>query len=200
MSWGVSLDGHESTKQCESNFLILNVANEKKDFYCTFNNSGTYNFNVTFSNTVSQANAAKQIPIQPCKCRGKIQSLCGRALGNFIISFLFLFLAPPINVVATSTSVVAVLVVLVIIVIIVIAVVASYMSYRKFHNRATETADFSFVKLKTPPTRRQRLFTQVSKVKEKFGKKKKRFGLVNTDENLDSFYGSLNPFAAHESL
>ena len=111
-----------------------------------------------------------------------------------------MFLAPPINVVATSTSVVAVLVVLVIIVIIVIAVVASYMSYRKFHNRATETADFSFVKLKTPPTRRQRLFTQVSKVKDKFGKKKKRFGLVNTDENVDSFYGSLNPFAAHESL
>ncbi|XP_011404149.1 PREDICTED: uncharacterized protein LOC100632877 [Amphimedon queenslandica] len=172
VQWEVFHDGHESPKRCEHSSLVLH-SNEPGVFYCTFNDSGIYNFNVSFSNTVSYTSKAKQIPIQP---------------------------SPPINVVATSTSVVAVLVVLIVVVIIIIAVVTSYMSYRKFRNKATETADFSFVKLEVPPTRRQRLVAQISKVKERFGKKRQRFGLVNTDENVDSFYGSLNPFAAHESL
>ena len=188
VQWEVFLDGHESPKRCEQSSLEL-PDNQPKIFYCTFNDSGTYNFNVSFNNTVSHATAAKQIPIQPCELF--------RAEGYILF---YIFVAPPINVVATSTSVVAVLVVLIAVIIIIIAVVTSYMSYRKFRNKATETADFSFVKLEMPPNRRQRLVAQISKVKERFGKKKQRFGLVNTDDNLDGFYGSLNPFAAHESL
>lgn len=102
--------------------------------------------------------------------------------------------------VATSTSAVAVLIVLLVVVIICVVLIGSYISYRKFRNKSTEIADFSFVDL-DEPSRWQRLTTQANKIRERFGKRKK-FGLVNPGENetLDSFYGSLNPFAAHESL
>lgn len=119
-------------------------------------------------------------------------------LGDTIM--FFLFLAPPINVVATSTSAVAVLIVVIILVIITIVLVSTYISYRKFRNKSTETADFSFVNLNRP-SRWQRLSSSASQLKDRFSKKgNKRFGLVNTSESLDSFYGSLNPFAAHETL
>lgn len=85
-----------------------------------------------------------------------------------------------------------------------IMVIGVYIPYRRYKNKMTETADFTFIDLQKPSLS-QRVKFQVDKVKERFTKKHQRVGLVtrSIDENgeaLDSFYGSLNPFAAHETL
>ena len=94
-----------------------------------------------------------------------------------------------------------ILVVLIIIVVVCIGIVGSYIPYRRFKKRSTETANFSFVDLKKP-SRFNSFRIQIDRLKEKVTKKKSKVGLVNynTDDSVDSFYGSLNPFAAHETL
>ena len=117
--------------------------------------------------------------------------------------FIFFYSAPPSNVVATSTTAIAILIVFLVIVVICIVLIASYIPYRRFKRKTTETANFSFIDLQTP-SRWERFKFQVEKFKDRLSKKRGRVGLVNYrnrhDETLDSFYGSLNPFAAHESL
>lgn len=56
VEWSLYFNG--STMQCEQNATILNSA-QSDTFYCTFNNSGDYNINVTFKNTVSYESANK---------------------------------------------------------------------------------------------------------------------------------------------
>lgn len=118
------------------------------------------------------------------------------------ITLILLYaLGPPIAVVATSTTLVVVLVIVMVIVIICIVGVASYIPYRRYKMKSTETANFSFIDLRRP-SRLDGVKLQAKKLKERFTKRKAKVGLVNyrDDNSLDSFYGSLNPFAAHESL
>ena len=106
------------------------------------------------------------------------------------------------KVVTTSTTVVVLVVFLIIAVICAIVFVMGYISYRKYKNRATETADFTFIDLQKP-SRWKMVKIQFMQLKDKLGsKRRKRVGLVqpNEDSDVDSLYGSVNPFAGHESL
>ena len=121
-----------------------------------------------------------------------------------IVILSFFYLASPVNVIATSTTAIAILIVFLVIVVICIVLIASYIPYRRFKHKTTETANFSFIDLQKP-SRWERFKFQVEKFKDRIAKKRGRVGLVNyrnryDEETLDSFYGSLNPFAAHESL
>jgi uncharacterized protein YpmB len=171
--WNVTSynDSNDLSFYCQkTQLVILDEGDPSSVLHCMFNISGKFQFNFNMSNHVSCHNASYPFDIHEL---------------------------PPINVVATSTTAIAILIVIIIIIVICIILVATYIPYRRFKNKNTETADFNFVDLKKP----SRWEKYSDKLKEKFKRDKGKVGLVNTDDmGIDSFYGSLNPFAAHETL
>ena len=78
--------------------------------------------------------------------------------------------------------------------------IALYVPYYRYRNRFTETANFSFVRLRRP-SKWEHLKSQVDQLKDRVLRRQSKVGLVNVnDDPLTSSYGSIDRFDTHESL
>ena len=128
---------------------------------------------------------------------------------RLLIRSCFLVPTPPVVVASSATAVVVFAVVVTVIVVVIIFIVGGYIPYRRYKNRMTETADFSFVDLTEKTTFWDRVKLKTSQLKDYFKRKREneKIGLVNlgslplTDERR-LFYGTntLTHFAPYETI
>ena len=98
---------------------------------------------------------------------------------------------PPV--VAMSTSAVVAIILIVSLTVGSVVVISLYISYRRYRNRFTETANFSFVRLNSP-SKWEKFKFQVNHLKDRMMRRSSKVGLVNINDDTRSSvqYGSTN--------
>ena len=76
-----------------------------------------------------------------------------------------------------------------------VVIISLYISYRRYRNRFTETANFSFVRLNSP-SKWEKFKFQVNHLKDRMMRRSSKVGLVNVNDDAGSSssmqYGSTN--------